>query len=354
MRRFELKEGTSSKFWEAKVDGKKLVLAWGRIGTAGQSKTKAFANPAAAQAEHDKLVKEKLGKGYAEIGKGGKPIKAAPAAASTKTAPAAKPSIAKGPSKRDLEQQRARLAKSIAKAGLEPRTKAIDALARWVVRMYTSKASRPLPLGTTRVGGGPDVPPKFAWPMSRGEPMVFAAQVRLEEAAPFDVDGALPKKGLLSFFLDWVPADEVKVFLFTDLSQLERLPVRHIGAIDRKLPDKPCAVKFATELCVPSPSGVHIDALRLDDTEIARYNDHVWMDALPRSKGRFPVTHYLLGHSNANYDESSKRDTECLLRIDTDDAAGLQWGDAQGVHVLIPKKALAKADMKKAWLATDV
>lgn len=68
MRRFELVEGTASKFWEIeKTEDHGLNIRWGRIGTAGQSQTKAFANSGAAQAALDKLVKEKTGKGYTEV-----------------------------------------------------------------------------------------------------------------------------------------------------------------------------------------------------------------------------------------------------------------------------------------------
>ncbi|MBZ5794642.1 DUF4132 domain-containing protein [Burkholderia contaminans] len=67
MRRFELIEGNSSKFWEVEQDGSGLNIRWGRIGTAGQSQTKSFADEAKARAALDKLVKEKTGKGYAEV-----------------------------------------------------------------------------------------------------------------------------------------------------------------------------------------------------------------------------------------------------------------------------------------------
>ncbi|KVG52174.1 polymerase [Burkholderia ubonensis] len=67
MRRFELIEGNSSKFWEVEQDGSGLDIRWGRIGTAGQSQTKSFADDAKARAALDKLVKEKTGKGYAEV-----------------------------------------------------------------------------------------------------------------------------------------------------------------------------------------------------------------------------------------------------------------------------------------------
>lgn len=66
MRRFELVEGTASKFWEIEQSDGELNIRWGRIGTAGQSQTKPFADAGKAKAALDKLVKEKTGKGYTE------------------------------------------------------------------------------------------------------------------------------------------------------------------------------------------------------------------------------------------------------------------------------------------------
>jgi predicted DNA-binding WGR domain protein len=55
---------TSNKFWEAAVDGVKLVVRFGRIGTKGQIQLKTFNTEADAIREKEKLVREKVGKGY--------------------------------------------------------------------------------------------------------------------------------------------------------------------------------------------------------------------------------------------------------------------------------------------------
>jgi len=68
MRRFELVEGSSSKFWEIELRGSEIDVRWGRIGTSGQSQTKSLVTADKAQAQVDKLIKEKTGKGYAEVG----------------------------------------------------------------------------------------------------------------------------------------------------------------------------------------------------------------------------------------------------------------------------------------------
>ncbi len=60
MRRFELVEGTASKFWEVEqAENNELNIRWRRIGTAGQSQTKAFTDAEKAQIAFDKLIKEK-------------------------------------------------------------------------------------------------------------------------------------------------------------------------------------------------------------------------------------------------------------------------------------------------------
>lgn len=67
VRRFEMVEGTASKFWEVSVSDSELVVNFGRIGTAGQTKTKEFDDRAGANAEREKLIREKTKKGYEEV-----------------------------------------------------------------------------------------------------------------------------------------------------------------------------------------------------------------------------------------------------------------------------------------------
>jgi predicted DNA-binding WGR domain protein len=68
MARYEFVEGSSSKFWEITLNGAGFTVRYGRIGTDGQTQEKSFPTEAKAKAEHDKLVKEKTGKGYSLVG----------------------------------------------------------------------------------------------------------------------------------------------------------------------------------------------------------------------------------------------------------------------------------------------
>jgi predicted DNA-binding WGR domain protein len=66
VRRFEFIGGSSQKFWEIALAGTSFTVRFGRIGTAGQSQTKSFADEAKAKREAENLIAEKVKKGYVE------------------------------------------------------------------------------------------------------------------------------------------------------------------------------------------------------------------------------------------------------------------------------------------------
>ena len=66
-RRFEFIGGSSDKFWEVSVSGNEVHVCFGRNGTNGQSSTKTFGDNASAEKHADKLVREKVSKGYVEV-----------------------------------------------------------------------------------------------------------------------------------------------------------------------------------------------------------------------------------------------------------------------------------------------
>ncbi|MBI3821559.1 MAG: DNA ligase [Planctomycetes bacterium] len=67
-RRFEFVAGSSDKFWEIQIAGAEVIVRFGRNGTNGQTSTKTFPDEAAARKHADKLVTEKIDKGYVEVG----------------------------------------------------------------------------------------------------------------------------------------------------------------------------------------------------------------------------------------------------------------------------------------------
>src|SRR5436305_11287140 len=66
MRTFQFSDAKSHKFWNIEVSGDSFTATYGKVGAAGQTQTKAFASAEKAQAEADKLIREKVKKGYVE------------------------------------------------------------------------------------------------------------------------------------------------------------------------------------------------------------------------------------------------------------------------------------------------
>ncbi|HWI58138.1 MAG TPA: STM4015 family protein [Bacillota bacterium] len=75
-------DAKSSKFWNIELAGNTYTVTYGRIGTDGQTLTKSLSSEEAARKDMEKLIKEKLGKGYVDAAGSGVSATAAGAGAS--------------------------------------------------------------------------------------------------------------------------------------------------------------------------------------------------------------------------------------------------------------------------------
>lgn len=119
----------------------------------------------------------------------------------------------------DREGALSELREALARWGIEDRAEEFAALSRPAIHLaYPSRIYQPdegdeededdndaTPVGSTRLGGEPDLPPSVAWPCSGDRPMTFAAQLDLADLAQFPAACELPREGLLSFFYDAAP-----------------------------------------------------------------------------------------------------------------------------------------------------
>lgn len=62
---FEFTDAKSSKFWEITKQDRQVIVRYGKIGTNGQTQAKEFPDAASATKHAEKLMAEKMGKGYA-------------------------------------------------------------------------------------------------------------------------------------------------------------------------------------------------------------------------------------------------------------------------------------------------
>lgn len=64
---FQLDEGTSRKFYRVELDGKRVLLHWGRFGSAGTRKVIELGSEVEAQREYDAQIWKRREHGYAQV-----------------------------------------------------------------------------------------------------------------------------------------------------------------------------------------------------------------------------------------------------------------------------------------------
>jgi hypothetical protein len=242
-----------------------------------------------------------------------------------------------------LTKELAAIRKLIKAANLEHRSADIEALARPAIRLKP-KAVKSVTGIVTRFGGDPDVPASFRWPKG----LSFVAQYRLDELARFDLEGKLPKRGLLSLFANLVPEDgygeRAKAFYYADIEQLAPLA----SPPDDWRATKIAIVTPSIALTLPPPDSSAAGALRLGDDERSRYHDEVWLASLGRDNARIQ----LLGWPDQMNQHAYTKGWTLLAQVISDDARlGLSFGDNETLrfHITDAKRKAANfGDVRSA------
>lgn len=110
------------------------------------------------------------------------------------------------------QRLRADVLRHLEPMGLADRLDALLALPRPVVLLEDATRIDPdddddgqTPIGATRLGGDPDLPPDLPWPTIDGAPLTFAAQLDLADLRRHPGARELPPDGLLAFFYEPFP-----------------------------------------------------------------------------------------------------------------------------------------------------
>lgn len=209
-----------------------------------------------------------------------------------------------------------------------------------------------IPVGVSKLGGSPDLPPAAVWPERQGRAMAFLAQVRLSDVKRHDWRGQLPPTGTLSFFYDADAGpglysdgdpDGAGAVLFTPAE----VETRRRGRPATLLPGLiyPASILYPAGRWMIDPG--------------ARYGDSRGGEAEWRKAWNFEqalgadasATHHMLGWANAQQNEmepllayknsTRPRDWRLLLQLGSDEAAaGWMWGDAGAVYFWITEEDL--------------
>lgn len=203
-------------------------------------------------------------------------------------------------------------------------------------------------VGTSRLGGLPDLPRGVAWPTYKdGRPLDFVAQIKLDEVARHDESHSLPNKGWLWFFVlgmyddnrkkepDYLSVCQV-LFFEGDAKALEprALPPSYERWWQgRKVthPFKPCDIRFEPMLTLQT-----ITVPPKDKPALNRVLVEYESPSDPRGGGSPAAEHRLLGHGRPPL-------TDVLLfHCNGHREAEMSWGDAGRLDFWIPQAALAK------------
>ena len=202
------------------------------------------------------------------------------------------------------------------------------ALLRPAIALHATRADdAQIPLGASKFGGAPDVPDGFEWPMWNGEPLGFLAQINLEEVAPFDVEGVLPKSGVLSFFQGgslWhseKSKHHISLMKSTELTLMPAPPALHK---DNSWNIPLCRV-------MPNARWVLPDMGALDWFDSSLKGEEFWDDIDPLYNALAqPTEHRLLGYANSIQDPveleaqmqaTSRRSFGCELQVEMEQGA---------------------------------
>jgi uncharacterized protein YwqG len=262
--------------------------------------------------------------------------------------------------------------------GLSHWAEQIVALDRHSVALRSEPVAREIPLGTSRLGGEPDLPPSVPWPEWRGRPLSFVAQIGMSDL-PQVPDQALPMAGLLSFFYDG--EQEVWGFDPRDRGGWRVLWADPGAPLESRRSPAELAdhgrfrargLSPTIEVTHVSPESAELEQLGLSRDEWFRYAE------LVEEADTGPI-HRFLGHpdpiqgdmqlecqlvTNGLYcgDGSAYKDPRAdalragavdwrlLLQIDSDDDAEMMWGDVGRLYYWLTTDAFARRDWTSSWM----
>lgn len=259
----------------------------------------------------------------------------------------------------------------------------IKRLARPSLRIRTSPTSLDaLKPGQSRIGGAPDLPPAFQWPRHDGLGLSYLAQLDLADLAAQPAVLPLPRQGSLAFFYDseqrtwgFDPKDRgsaVVAYFPGPASSLVRTAIP--ADVSEAGRFQCCSLKYNPDQNLPDAWSQYYAPQLSEEEKTLLFNYH---DAV-RGESNAP-RHRIGGHAdciqnpmelecqlvtnglycgNATGYEDPRRkilaagalDWRLLFQLDTDDDAGMMWGDCGTLYYWIREEDLRAPDFDKCWL----
>jgi uncharacterized protein YwqG len=236
----------------------------------------------------------------------------------------------------DPVQTRIEFGRRLWSAGLGRHADELVGLGRDAVRLLTGSAARGS-RGVSRLGGDPELPDDVMWPVFRGRPQHFLAQVDLAEVHAVFPESPLPAAGRLLFFRhadpDWwsehpVHAVESAALLYVPADRPLRSRPSPAGQAFRPQP-----VALQREVTFPYDIAERVEFLAeqaglfdaVDQGQLDELLHHA--DSLANHAGEVPM-HRLLGCASPIQSQPVGPGCSLLAQIDSDASTGMMWGDS--------------------------
>lgn len=114
-----------------------------------------------------------------------------------------------------------------------------------------------LKVGSSKIGGKPDLPKDVSWPELNDSHLVFCAQYNVSEFAKFDIENLLPKKGMFYIFIGLneesnafsMKQNDAKIFFIENLENLERKEYPISFNLEKIV--EPAEIKYVESITIP-------------------------------------------------------------------------------------------------------
>lgn len=244
--------------------------------------------------------------------------------------------------------------------------------------------------GTSKVGGSPDLPKEFDWPLNKERPIDYLLQINLKDLQPHPQQAALPAGGLLTFFYDildepwgYDPKDQdgFRVLYTADLGGLQPKPIPND---ENALPER--SMTFYSKVTLPNSGSRAYDKMTADahlsDDEEDRYLEFLSDYEALYSANQSSAHHQMLGHSaniqgdmqleaqlvtngiycgdptgyedpRANVLEKGADDWMLLLQFDSDESVDVMWGDCGMLYYWVQSDDLKDSCFENVWMTSQ-
>jgi hypothetical protein len=252
------------------------------------------------------------------------------------------------------------------------------ALQKPSLRITTHLVCDELPLGSSKIGGLPDLPPHLVWPTNTQRSLSFIAQLNLGEVPYRTTDAPIPKTGMLYFFYDIVDlpctheASGIKnwhIWYYPATNDITRCaaPLDITDSVDDLTLLRPALITWKSETTYPEWSNTIV--WKLFGAESEAHYDAV-LEAVVATGMAVPNRDSLVYHRCSGYpdtiqpvdmvqecmevllpEETAYNDWQLLLQIDSDTTnADTLWADSGRLYFWVLKQDAEKHCFDRVWL----